>query len=63
MRRMIRTYRDVISILFAESPFVVVSVLMSGVLSGAIIALSVWVMYLPFTGLYVFTRHSLITTI
>jgi ATP-binding cassette subfamily B protein len=43
MKRIIKAYRELFGVLYAESPFVVISVFMSAIITGAIVPLSVWV--------------------
>jgi len=43
MKKIFSSYRELLGILYGESPFVVISVFVSAVISGAVIPLSVWV--------------------
>ena len=43
MKRIFKAYRELIGILFEESPFVVISVFAAAVLTGVILPVSVWV--------------------
>ncbi|MDR2617379.1 MAG: ABC transporter ATP-binding protein/permease [Treponema sp.] len=42
MKRILRAYKELLGILFAESPFVVIGVFAAAILSGALTPLSVW---------------------
>ena len=43
MKRLYKAYRELLGILFAESPFVVILVFVSAILTGAIVPVSIWV--------------------
>ncbi|MCL2056373.1 MAG: ABC transporter ATP-binding protein/permease [Oscillospiraceae bacterium] len=43
MKRIFRAYRELLGILFAESPFLVISVFVSAIITGAIVPVSIWV--------------------
>ena len=43
MKRIFKAYRELLGILFAESPFVVISVFVSAIITGVIPPVSVWV--------------------
>ena len=43
MNRIFKSYKELFQIMFAESPFIVVAVFISAVVSGLVIPVSVWV--------------------